>query len=189
MKKLTLFAAPLLLAASVAFAAGDDYTSARSIDTSEWSGVPVMNSQGATVGTYYRQVQSSDGQVDYIIIQSSDPAQTMYAVPSNYVQVNPTDRNLLMDLDPMTLSNAPTYMDNTDVNDEAFIRDTEEFYGTYAHDYGGFGAVESDRSEPANDMNDNIGGDATGGAGNQDNQDGTGTGGGDTGGGDGGATN
>jgi len=146
MKRIAVLVAPLLLAASVAFAAGEDFKSARSIDTTAWIGVPVLNNQGVVVGSYHRQIQSADGAVDYIIVQSVAPSTTMYAIPSNYVQVSPVERILLVDIDPVALKDAPAYMEDINVDEEEFTTRTNEFYGTYAHDYGGFGAVESDRT-------------------------------------------
>lgn len=57
--------------------------------------------RGETLGTYSGRARSQSDQVDYIIIESSDPNATKHAIPSNYVRVDPTARILIVKMQPV----------------------------------------------------------------------------------------
>ncbi|MEX1110109.1 MAG: hypothetical protein WEC00_14450, partial [Dongiaceae bacterium] len=112
--RLGMLAAPLLFAASIgaapmASAAGTDYSTPIVINTVEWYNVPVMNVQGTQLGSYSGLVNAHGGSVYYVLVKSATPQATVWAVPANYLHVDPTRRILIMDIDPVLLTQAPAY--------------------------------------------------------------------------------
>ena len=151
--KLGMLVAPLLVAASVAWAAGTDYSSPSSIDSDEWYDAPVMNSQGDELGRYGGLVNAHNGSVYYVLMNSSGDPTKIWAIPSNYLQVDPERRVLIMDVQPVIFTRAPLYSTDVNPDDPAWEQETRMYYEENAHDYGDFGAVDSSRGsiDPAAD--------------------------------------
>lgn len=155
--KLGMLVAPLLVAASVAWAAGADYSSPSSIDSDEWYNSPVMNSQGEELGRYGGLVNAHGGSVYYVLMNSSGDPTKVWAIPSNYLQVDPSQRVLIMDAQPTIFERAPLYSTDVNPEDPTWEQETRAYYQDNAHDYGDFGAVDSSRgsidpsSDPASD--------------------------------------
>ncbi|MDZ4735393.1 MAG: hypothetical protein SGJ07_03510 [Rhodospirillaceae bacterium] len=149
--RLGMLAAPLAFAASIgaaSIAAADstDYSSPIVINTVKWYNVPVMNMQGAQLGSYNGLVNAHGGSVYYVLVKSATPQATVWAVPSNYLQVDPTRRILIMDVQPEIFVKAPVYTTDLDLDNEEWSKGARTYYQENAFDYGDFGAVDSSRS-------------------------------------------
>ncbi|MEX0809969.1 MAG: hypothetical protein WD044_14685 [Dongiaceae bacterium] len=154
--RLGMLAAPFALAASIgaasigavsiASAAGIDYSSPIVIDTTEWYNVPVMNVQGMQLGSYNGLVNAHGGSVYYVLVKSATPQATVWAIPSNYLQVDPTRRILIMDIEPVVFTKAPVYTTDIDLDNEEWSKGARTYYQENAFDYGDFGAVDSSRN-------------------------------------------